>query len=121
MQKVLIVDAEQSSNHSLSSLLERNDFKVSSVLSAHEAIEELARNTFDLIISDLRLPDQPGTDLLHITTTPVLLLSTHVCTGPTIDSLKQSAINFISKPVNENEFLDAVQQKLNRDSTSPET
>lgn len=121
MQKVLIVDAEQSANHSLSSLLERNDFKVSSVLSAHEAIEELARNTFDLIISDLRLPDQPGTDLLHITTTPVLLLSTHVCTGPTIDSLKQSAINFISKPVNENEFLDAVQQKLNRDSTSPET
>jgi DNA-binding NtrC family response regulator len=121
MQKLLIVNAEQSENHSLSSLLERNDFEVHSAQSVQEATGQLAQGTFDLIISDLRLPGQPGTDLLQITTTPVLFLSAFICTSPAIDNTEQSAIEYISKPVNENEFLNAVNRKLNPIPTSPET
>jgi DNA-binding NtrC family response regulator len=56
-----------------------------------------------------------------MTTTPVLFLSAFVCTGPAIDNTNQSAIEYISKPVNEDDFLQAVQRKLKLISTSPQT
>ncbi|MDG2174930.1 MAG: sigma-54 dependent transcriptional regulator [Gammaproteobacteria bacterium] len=121
MQKLLIVDAEQSANHSLSSLLERNDFEVISVQSVQEANEKLSRNSFDLIISDLRLPGQPGSDLLQMTTTPVLLMSTFVCTGSAIDNTNLPPIEYLSKPVKEDALLESIQLKLKLNSTAPKT
>ena len=65
-KNILIVEDEEIIRSSLRKLLERHDFLVSDAVSIKSAHELFDLSSFDLIISDLRLPGQPGTDLIHL-------------------------------------------------------
>ena len=66
MSKILIVEDEDIIRTALKRLLERNDFQVSEAASVDEALENFKLKSFNLIISDLRLPKTPGTDLIKL-------------------------------------------------------
>ncbi len=65
MSRILIVEDEAIIRSALRRLLERHDHEVSEAGSVTEA-RELDPQGFDLVISDLRLPGEPGTDLIHL-------------------------------------------------------
>ncbi len=107
-RKVLIVEDEQVIRMALRRLLERHDYLVSEAGSVNEATELLKIHSFDIVISDLRLPGAPGTDLIKATSTPVLIMTSYSSLRSAIDSMKMGAVDYISKPFEHEEMLEAV-------------
>ena len=77
MPRILIVEDEAIIRSALKRLLERHSYTVSEAGSAEEA-RELAPSEFDLVISDLRLPGDPGTALIEAAApAPVLIMTSY--------------------------------------------
>jgi len=111
---VLVVEDEQVIRNSLRRLLERHNYQVSEAGSVKDALDDYDVDSFDVIISDLRLPGAPGTDLIKATTTPVLIMTSYSSIRSAIDSMKIGAVDYISKPFEHSELVDSV-AKIIRD------
>ncbi|HKM27363.1 MAG TPA: response regulator, partial [Thiopseudomonas sp.] len=66
MHHILIVEDEPIIRSALRRLLERNQYLVQEAGSVQEAQEQHDISSFDLIISDLRLPGAPGTEMIKL-------------------------------------------------------
>ena len=109
MQKILIVEDETVIRSALRRLLERHDYRISEAGSVKFAIENFDLNEFDLIISDLRLPGAPGTDLIkHAGEVPVLIMTSYASLRSAVESMKSGAVDYISKPFDHDEMLASV-------------
>ncbi|MWJ27817.1 response regulator [Halomonas sp. ZH2S] len=112
MRRILIVEDEAIIRSALKRLLERHDYHVQEVESAEDA-QALALNQFDLIISDLRLPGEPGTSLITAAApAPVLIMTSYASMRSAVDALKQGAVDYIAKPFDHDELLETVSQIL---------
>jgi len=114
MASILIVEDEPIIQESLKRLLERQGYDVTAASSVAEA-EENAINTYDLIISDLRLPGEPGTTLItRAAPIPVLIMTSYSSVQSAVDAMKQGAVDYISKPFNHEEMTISVERILER-------
>ena len=118
MNQVLVVEDEAVIRSALKRLLERHDYQVSEAGSVKESLENYDMNTFDVIISDLRLPGAPGTDLIKATTTPVLIMTSYSSIRSAIDSMKMGAVDYIAKPFEHNEIIETVSRIIREHSKS---
>ena len=116
MNQVLVVEDEAVIRSALKRLLERHDYQVSEAASVKESLENYDMNTFDVIISDLRLPGAPGTDLIKATTTPVLIMTSYSSIRSAIDSMKMGAVDYIAKPFEHNEIIETVSRIIREHS-----
>lgn len=118
MPHILIVEDETIIRSALRRLLERNQYQVSEAGSVQEAQERFSIPTFDLIVSDLRLPGAPGTELIKLGQgTPVLIMTSYASLRSAVDSMKMGAVDYIAKPFDHDEMLQAVARIL-RDRVS---
>ncbi len=109
MEHILIVEDETVIRSALRKLLERHDYKISEAGSVQEAQDNFDLNSFDLIISDLRLPGAPGTDLIkHAGDVPVLIMTSYASLRSAVDSMKSGAVDYIAKPFDHDEMLESV-------------
>jgi len=108
MNQVLVVEDEAIIRTALKRLLERHEYSVSEAGSVRESLENFDMDEFDVIISDLRLPGAPGTDLIKATKTPVLIMTSYSSIKSAIDSMKMGAVDYIAKPFEHNELLESV-------------
>jgi DNA-binding NtrC family response regulator len=114
LNQVLVVEDEVIIRSALKRLLERHEYEVSEAGTVKESIENFDMDDFDLIISDLRLPGAPGTDLIKATNTPVLIMTSYSSIRSAIDSMKMGAVDYIAKPFEHNELIESV-AKIMRD------
>ena len=127
MPNILIVEDETIIRSALRRLLERNQYQVSEAGSVQEAQERHSIPSFDLIVSDLRLPGAPGTELIKLAEgTPVLIMTSYASLRSAVDSMKLGAVDYIAKPFDHDEMLQAVARILkdrenarNRPAESP--
>jgi HAMP domain-containing protein/signal transduction histidine kinase len=63
--RILLVEDHEDTNRSLTNLLRRRGYQVQSALNFHSALDLSAREQFDVLISDLGLPDGSGIDLMQ--------------------------------------------------------
>ena len=113
MPHILIVEDETIIRSALRRLLERNQYQVSEAGSVQEAQERFSIPTFDLIVSDLRLPGAPGTELIKLSQgTPVLIMTSYASLRSAVDSMKMGAVDYIAKPFDHDEMLQAVARIL---------
>ncbi|SHF31270.1 DNA-binding transcriptional response regulator, NtrC family, contains REC, AAA-type ATPase, and a Fis-type DNA-binding domains [Modicisalibacter ilicicola DSM 19980] len=116
MSRILIVEDEAIIRAALRRLLERHDYQISEAGSVAEALE-LDPQRFDLIISDLRLPGEPGTALIEVAApVPVLIMTSYASMRSAVDALKQGAVDYVAKPFDHDELLDTVARTLNSHS-----
>ncbi len=109
MEKILIVEDESVIRSALRKLLERNNYKVAEAGSVKEALERHDLSSFDLIVSDLRLPGSPGTDLIkHANDVPVLIMTSYASMRSAVDSMKAGAVDYIAKPFDHDDILNAI-------------
>lgn len=109
MEHILIVEDETVIRGALRRLLERHDYKVSEAGSVSEATNKFNLGSFDLIVSDLRLPGAPGTDLIKPAgDVPVLIMTSYASLRSAVDSMKSGAVDYIAKPFDHEEMLDSV-------------
>jgi len=101
---VLIVDDEADIRELVEITLSRMGLRTDSVATVGEAKERLGEQAFDLCITDMRLPDGTGIDLVrHIqrqhTGLPVAVITAYGSAQAAVESLKAGAFDFVSKPV----------------------
>ncbi len=122
MPHILIVEDETIIRSALRRLLERNQYQVSEAGSVQEAQERFTIPTFDLIVSDLRLPGAPGTELIKLGQgTPVLIMTSYASLRSAVDSMKMGAVDYIAKPFDHDEMLQAVARILRDRQSAPAT
>ena len=112
MNQILVVEDEVVIRAALRRLLERHEYRVSEAGSVKESLEKYDMDSFEVIISDLRLPGAPGTDLIKATSTPVLIMTSYSSIKSAIDSMKMGAVDYIAKPFEHNEIIDAVAKTI---------
>lgn len=113
MSQILIVEDEGIIRSALRRLLERNGFTITEAATVPEARIKLAEQSFDLIVSDLRLPGEAGTELIN-QAIPVLIMTSYASLRSAVDAMKQGAVDYIAKPFDHDEMLSAVNHILNQ-------
>ncbi|MBV1881841.1 MAG: sigma-54 dependent transcriptional regulator [Pseudomonadales bacterium] len=109
MNRVLVVEDESIIRAALKRLLERNNYQVNEAGSVGEALTNHTLSDFDLIITDLRLPGEPGTALIERAgDVPVLLMTSYASLKSAVDSIKMGAADYIAKPFDHDEMLSTV-------------
>lgn len=109
MKHILAVEDEPIIRTALKRLLEKNGFLVEEADSVQEATKQLKKMHFDLVISDLRLPGRPGTDLINLAgDIPVLIMTSYASLRSAIDTMKMGAVDYIAKPFDHEEMITTV-------------
>ena len=113
----LIVDDERDIRELLVLTLGRMGLRISTAANLAEARELLASNHFDLCLTDMRLPDGNGIELVTEITrdhpaTPVAMITAFGSMDLAVEALKAGAFDFVSKPVDINVLRDLVQRAL---------
>ena len=101
--RVLVVDDEAQMRSALKSTLESLGATVSLSQNGKEALSLLENNSFDLVISDMRMPICTGEELLkEISTkyqsTPVVMITAYGTITQAVDAMRLGAFDFITKP-----------------------
>ncbi len=111
MQQILVVEDETVIRSALRRLLERAGYAVAEAGSVAEAEGNHTLGEFDLIISDLRLPGAPGTDLIRkADKVPVLIMTSYASLRSAVDSMRMGAVDYIAKPFDHGDMLNAVKR-----------
>ena len=115
--KILIVDDEPDIRELLEITLGRMSLATASAADLGSARDLLASDSFNLCLTDMRLPDGDGIELVeHIQQNynqiPVAVITAHGSTETAIKALKAGAFDFVSKPVDLQKLRDLVQSAL---------
>jgi two-component system, NtrC family, response regulator AtoC len=103
MKKALVVDDERKMRRVLQMVLEKMGIEAMPAESAEEALQILATERVDLILSDLRLPGSSGLDLLgrvreSDTELPFVVLTAYGTVETAVEAMKRGAADYILKP-----------------------
>lgn len=115
MSRILIVEDEDIIRSALQRLLIHNQYDVLTAGSVDAALASHDLSSFDLVITDLRLPGRPGTDMIDLVSPkPVLIMTSFASLRSAVDSMKMGAVDYIAKPFDHDEMLAAVKSTLSR-------
>jgi DNA-binding NtrC family response regulator len=119
MHRILIVEDESVIRVALRRLLERNGYELDEASSVADAETNFQLTDYDLIISDLRLPGAPGTDLIaRAGRVPVLIMTSYASLRSAVDSMRMGAVDYIAKPFDHADMLNAVQRVIEKNPNS---
>jgi len=116
-QHIFLVDDEPDVLKSIALTLRSHRYLVSSFPSATECLKKLRRQDCDLIITDVRMPDMDGVELLGevkriVPYVPVLIITGYADIPMAVRAMKQGASDFIEKPFDKNDFIQKVESAL---------
>ncbi|MCG8613795.1 MAG: sigma-54 dependent transcriptional regulator [Pseudomonadales bacterium] len=115
MNRILVVEDEDIIRSALQKLLTHNQYEVDCAGSVDEALSNFNVTEYDLVITDLRLPGRPGTELIDAASpAPVLIMTSYASLRSAVDSMKMGAVDYIAKPFDHDEMLAAIASILNR-------
>ncbi len=121
MAAILIVDDEKNIRSGLEMAFEDEGYTVLTAANGKEAWNEINRNSVDLVITDLRMPEMDGYELLkRITssypTLPVIVLTGHGTIETAVETMRDGAIDFFTKPVDIDKLLLVVRKTITASS-----
>jgi DNA-binding NtrC family response regulator len=108
--RVLVVDDEESVRFFLLKTLRKEGFEVEAVPSGRAAIDRLAKAAFDVVLTDIVMPDVTGLDVLKAVhemdkDSIVILMTAHGSVENAIDALHLGAFDYLTKPFETKELL----------------
>ncbi|MBU0769608.1 MAG: sigma-54 dependent transcriptional regulator, partial [Proteobacteria bacterium] len=117
MAKILVVDDNPDVLKLIANILESNDYEVKTVSNGASAIKELESNDYDMVLTDLMMPDVDGMQVLEnaILKTPktmCIILTGHGTIKSSVEAIKKGAFDYITKPVLPSELLIFVEKAL---------
>lgn len=117
---VFIVDDDVSMRRALTNLFESVGLKVEAFGSAPQLLQAKPPEVPSCLVLDIRLPGASGLDLQSDLAkaniqTPVIFITGHGDIPMTVRAMKSGAIDFLTKPVRDQDILDAVQAAIERD------
>jgi response regulator RpfG family c-di-GMP phosphodiesterase len=117
--RILVVDDERVIRDILADFLKEEGYTVNTVEDGQQAIEELHRGSYNLVISDLKMPKMGGLELVQRIAEEGLQVLTVIMTGfgtveTAIEAMKRGAYDYILKPFKVEEVIHIVQRGLDR-------
>jgi len=124
MTKILIVEDDVPFGTMLKTFLIKRDYEVELVFSGVEALKNLKDNKFDLILSDVRLPDTSGLDILkevkaENTETQVIIMTSYAEISMAVEAMKNGAFDYVSKPFRPESILQTIENALKHTQVQP--
>ena len=109
MACVCVIDDQTMMRDSLATALKAEDHRVHSFENAHDALTDIRQRSFDVIITDLRLPGMDGVELLREMRrlgidVPVVLMTAYASVPTAVEAMKLGAFDYIQKPFNPEEL-----------------
>ena len=115
--EILVVDDEPSMREFLAILLDKNGYTTRAAASGAEALALLKQHHFDLIISDIRMPDLSGLALLENIkdqdlSIPVVLITAYASPEDAVLAMKNGAYDYVTKPFKVDDILSVIKTAL---------
>lgn len=124
MLSILIVEDDITFSLMLTTWLGKKGFVVRSSSSVSDAKRKLGEEAFDLVISDLRLPDSDGIDLLKWLknthpSLPLIMMTSYAEIQTAVQAMKLGAADYIAKPLNPDELLGKIRELAHVEEKAP--
>jgi two-component system, NtrC family, response regulator AtoC len=112
-RRILIVDDERNIRKVLQAHLHRDGFDVDTAENGAIALEKLKEDTFDLVVTDLRMPEMDGMELLAACRQgwpglPVILITAHGTVDSAVEAIKAGAYDYVTKPFDRDELRQVI-------------
>lgn len=120
MNKILIVDDDPTFSLMLKSYLTNKGFEVTEVFTATKALKSVKEQKFNVILTDFRLPDFDGLELISeiqkiITNVPVILMTRYGDIRSAVNAIKSGAYDYITKPISPDDLLTIINNAIEED------
>lgn len=119
-KKIIIIEDNKSIRKLLKTVLAKEDFEIEDFGNASDALEWMKQNSFDLILSDILLPDISGSELLDeikkvcdLNKTPAVAITGFASISDKTKYLKEGFADYITKPVNTKDLVLRIKNIIN--------
>lgn len=119
MSQILVVDDELSIRQLLEIALKKVGYRITVAESGGAAIDLFDKHAYDLVISDIKMPDMSGVDVLrHVKRsgpdTPVIMITAYASTETAVEALRLGAYDYITKPFKVDELKVTIRNALEK-------
>jgi DNA-binding NtrC family response regulator len=120
--KALVIDDEQIVLDSVSKILTDEDYEVDVSLSGREGLKQAIEQDYDIVLTDIRMPDIGGMRVLRDVkrakpSLPVVIITGYASVKSAVQAMKLGAADYIEKPFTPDQLLKAVDAALDRAAT----
>ena len=117
--KILVIDDDDSGREALAMLLRSSGYEVTSASTGESALDFIEREHYQVIVSDLFLPDKSGLDILQNVqkispSTEVIVVTGHASAQTAVRAMKEGAFDYITKPIDFDELKIVVSKALEK-------
>jgi two-component system response regulator HydG len=117
MAKILIVEDDVAFCQMLETFLKKKGFEVSISHTGNDALFKIKNQKFKIILTDVRLPDKDGNEILknvkeNHSASKVILMTGYAEVNLAVNAMKMGAFDYISKPVNPEQLLQIIEKAL---------
>ena len=114
-KRILVVDDEKGICENVQKILAKNNYDVTHALSAKEALEMMAKDSYSLLISDIVMPEKNGLELLKMVKeqwplTKVIIMTAYASTDTAMKAIRLGALDYIPKPFTPKEIRQTVER-----------
>lgn len=120
MPTILIVEDDIAFCNMLQTFLSKKGYEVTAVFTYNEAQKAISKSTFDIILTDVRLPENEGTELLsEVSDSKIILMTGYAEVSMAVKAMKKGAFDYISKPVSPDKLLETIESALTEQKPLP--
>ena len=125
MVSILIIEDDVAFSAMLKTFFEKRDYRVDTAFSAEEGFKKLGSAKFDILLTDVRLPDRDGLEILlevkknypHI---QVIVMTNYAEINMAVKAMKNGAFDYVSKPFQPETILQTINNALNQNKAIQE-
>ncbi len=116
--KILVADDNELNKETLAEILQEDGYEVKTVNDGREGIEAFLEEPFDLVLTDLRMPNVDGLEFLKFIkennkNALVIMITGHGTVNAAVSAMKMGAFDFISKPIKDDLVKLSVERAMN--------
>jgi DNA-binding NtrC family response regulator len=115
--RIAVLDDEQRMADIISMVLRRESYEVETFTDPHAALAALEKQPVDLLLTDLRMPDLDGVEVLRrareiVPDLPIILITAHATVPTAIEAMRAGAFDYVEKPFDNTELKTLVKRAL---------
>ncbi len=120
---ILLVDDDKEFRKAMTRMFEKSGYAITVAADGNEALDALSDNEFDLVISDLRMPNLDGVELMEELrrqglATPIIFLTAFGEVESYMDLMNLGAFEYVNKPVKSRKILEIAQRAIESHTNS---
>lgn len=120
---ILLVDDDKEFRKAMTRVFEKSGYAITVAADGNEALDALSDNEFDLVISDLRMPNLDGVELMEELrrqglATPIIFLTAFGEVESYMDLMNLGAFEYVNKPVKSRKILEIAQRAIESHTNS---